>query len=241
MKRKKWAVSASMILVILILFIGIAMATSRANPNSKKVSMVAVNSSQIHTSKPASSEKQSSSSSRVQSVKSSTPAQAKSTTKTSEKMVKSESGTSDLIFRVYKRDSVNGAIKKYHTLKNPPKATGQPVKLTNGIKAVKQGTMGHVYVQWQHGKWLLTVIMNSADAMTPKKVISKVAVIQQHLNQLKLLSQKVNQGSVKIYADPQRNPVNQISWRTDTKVGEVVGNDWIPTVKAAVQELGQMG
>ena len=45
--------------------------------------------------------------------------------------------------------------------------------------------------------------MNSADAMTPKKVISKVAVIQKHLNQLKLLSQKVNQGSVKIYADPK--------------------------------------
>lgn len=241
MRRKKWGVLVGVILVILVLFIGVAMAASRTNPNSRKATMAVLSSSKDPTDKPASSSKKSSSGSQVQSVKSSTSTQAQSTTITSEKKVKPKNSTSDPIFHIYKRTSINGAIKKYRTLKNPPKTTGQPVKLTNGIKAVKQGTMGHVYVQWQQGKWLLTVIMNSADAITPRKVIKKVAVIQQHLNQLKFLNQKVNQGSVKIYADPQKNPVNQISWRTDTKIGEVTGKAWLPTVKAAVRELGRMG
>ncbi|KAL3947320.1 MULTISPECIES: hypothetical protein [Lentilactobacillus] len=121
--------------------------------------------------------------------------------------------------------STKMANNLYKSLQMPTRYNGPTVKLSDGTKAIEQGAMGHIYVQWMEKNWIITAVSSSDIASSKQEIIKQADKVQRDIQDSKLTKQPVNQGSAIVYANEQKQPINRIGWRNKQQVGQASGQN----------------
>lgn len=146
-------------------------------------------------------------------------------------------------YKQNKYQSNSQAKSSFANYHNVTETNGPKITLADGTKAVKQGVMGHVYIQWQKNGWDVTAVANSDQMGTgtvnsSNKAATKVAnKVQKTLKSTKVTTKKVTHGDVVVYNSNQTKPANSISWQQGKKVVRVTGVNAKTTAKIAKDTL----
>ncbi len=139
--------------------------------------------------------------------------------------------------------TTNQAQSGFETSQRVTENNGSKLTLSDGTKAVRQGVMGHVYVQWQKNGWNITTVADTEDLTTSSvKQTNKTATavankVQKSLKNNQVITKKVTRGNVVIYNGAQQKPVNSISWQQKKTVAQVSGTNATTTAKIAKDSL----
>lgn len=146
-------------------------------------------------------------------------------------------------YKQNKYQNSSQATTSFANYQNVTETNGPKITLSDGTKAVRQGVMGHVYIQWQKNGWNVTAVADT-DQLTTTSVSStnKAATavankVQKTLKATQVTTQDVTKGNVVVYSSSQQKPVNSISWQQGKKVARVTGANVTTTAKIAKDTL----